>query len=128
MKPKIIIVALLFGIIFFLAWWTPRGTRDVVVATVTGRERIVKVVDGQSQSKYIVFTDNEVFENTDNAFIWKFNSSDIQGKMIEGKTFKFTVYGWRWRMDSWYRNIISVEEVEQQPGTRNTEPGTEVQS
>lgn len=61
--------------------------------------------------KYLVFTENEVFENTDSLMFWKFNSSDIYNEMEEGKTYKVKVAGWRIPFLSMYRNIISAEET-----------------
>ena len=42
----------------------------------------------------------------------KFNSSNIQGKLKEGHTYKVTVIGYRVPFFSWYQNIIKVEELE----------------
>lgn len=89
--------------------------------TITGKDRITessKESDGnyKTSSKYLVFADDEngnslVFENTDCLFRWKFNSSNVQGKLKEGHTYKITVIGYRNSFLSWYQNIIKVEEV-----------------
>ena len=83
------------------------GTVDKFTAHVTDKERVVKDGDG----KYLIFTKEAVLENTDSWFWWKFNSSDIYGQIEVGKTYKFKTYGWRLRPLSWYKNIISFEEV-----------------
>jgi len=81
-----------------------------VVVTVTEKERIVESNGKHTTSKYLVFTENEVFENCDDMIpFFKFNSSDIQGKLHVGETYKLTVWGWRINFLSWYRNILNVQ-------------------
>lgn len=90
--------------------------------TVTSKDRITessKDSDGNSYttSKYLVFADDEsgnslVFENTDCFIRFKFNSSNIQGQLKEGHTYKIVVIGYRVPFLSWYQNIIKVEEIE----------------
>lgn len=65
--------------------------------------------NNSTTSKYLVFTENEVFENTDSWTFLKFNSSDIQNKFELKKTYKVKVAGWRIPFLSMYRNIIEVE-------------------
>ena len=89
--------------------------------TVTDKDRITKSSkdsDGNrnTSSKYLVFADDEngnslVFENTDCFIRLKFNSSNIQGQLKEGHTYKITVIGYRVPFLSWYQNIIKIEEV-----------------
>jgi len=62
-------------------------------------------------SKYLVFTDGEVFENTDSWLNGKFDSSDVYNNLDVGKTYHCKVVGWRIQIMSWYRNIITYEEV-----------------
>jgi hypothetical protein len=76
---------------------------------VTGKERITVKNGDQVDSKYLIFTENEVFENTDTLFRLKFNSSDLYGKIREGQTCTFVVNGWRVQLLSMYRNILSAE-------------------
>lgn len=90
--------------------------------TITGKDRITessKDSDGnyQPSSKYLVFADDEsgnplVFENVDCFIRLKFSSSNVQGQLKEGHTYKITVIGYRVPFFSWYQNIIKVEEVE----------------
>lgn len=81
------------------------NAEEAVTFTVTGKERIVESSGETVTSKYLVFTDVETFENTDMMFIGKFNSSDIQGKLIVDSTYTATVYGWRVPFMSMYRNL-----------------------
>jgi hypothetical protein len=66
------------------------------------KERIVT----KDESKYLIFTDSEVFENTDSILAMKFRSTDFYRDIKVGDTCTFTVTGIRWGFASWYRNII----------------------
>ena len=84
--------------------------------TVTDKERIYTGSGDTSSSKYLVFGDDEngnslVFENTDCLLRGKWNSSNIQGQLKEGSTYKVTVVGYRVPFLSWYQNIIKIEEI-----------------
>lgn len=85
--------------------------------TITDKERITESSkDSGSASKYFVFVDDEngnslVFENMDCFMRWKFNSSNLQGKLKEGNTYKITVIWYRVPFLSWYQNIIKAEEL-----------------
>lgn len=86
------------------------NTDTYITKTVKKSER-VQGRDANSGAKYLIFTEDEVLENTDTVWYWKYNSSDIYSLIEPGKTYKFRVYGFRIYFFSWYRNIISVEEV-----------------
>lgn len=87
--------------------------------TVTDKERVVSRSGDNVNSKYLIFCEDEnedtyVFENTDNLFRGKLNSSDYQGKLKVGKTYRLTVVGYRIPLVSAYQNIIKVEETERE--------------
>lgn len=102
-KAVLFCVVLLGALAFTVGY--PYTTADEVVVTVTGKERIT---NGDS-SKYLVFTEGETFKNTDSFFYFKFNSSDLYGKLKEGRVYRLKVYGYRVPFLSWYRNIVSIE-------------------
>ena len=84
--------------------------------TVTDKERIYEGSGDTSSSKYLVFGDDDngnslVFENTDCFIRGKWNSSNIQGQLKEGNTYKVTVVGSRVSFFSMYQNIIKIEEI-----------------
>jgi len=81
-------------------------SQEEIAITVTKTERVNKGDD----SKYLVFTDTETFENTDSWLFWKLDSSDLHGHMKPNNTYSVKVAGWRWKMFSSYRNIIYVKE------------------
>jgi hypothetical protein len=82
------------------------------------REYKVKVTDkivtvSNRESKYLIFTEtangDRVFENSDNIFKGKFNSSDVHARIEIGKEYIFVVTGQRAPIFSWYENIIEVK-------------------
>ena len=84
--------------------------------TVTDKERIYTGSGDTSSSKYLVFGEDNngnslVFENTDCLLRGKWDSSNIQGQLKEGNTYKITVVGYRVPFFSWYQNIIEIEEI-----------------
>lgn len=91
--------------------------------TVVDKDRHVSgnLEDG-IDSKYIVFTDKEVFENTDSAIRGKMNSSDVQAQLHVGCTYDITAYGFRSNWLSIYRNISKIEHVETETCPLNNPP------
>ncbi len=82
--------------------------QETVTDTVVKSERIV---NGET-SKYLIFGENEVYQNTDSFPLLKFRSSDFYRDIEVGKTYRFNVVGWRIPLFSSYRNIVGFEEVE----------------
>jgi hypothetical protein len=104
------LIALVFLVAVVGGVWYTLGTKDTVTFTVTDKERITESsTDGGTTSKYLIFTDTETFENTDTMLYGKFNSSDVYGRLKEGKQYTCEVYGWRIGLFSTYRNIVSCE-------------------
>ena len=101
----IVLLVASIGISIYL----PIATKENVTITVVDKERIVESGTDSVSSKYLIFTEDEVFENTDSLLVFKFNSSDIQGKLKIGETYQVRVYGWRVPIFSMYRNIIEIE-------------------
>lgn len=79
------------------------ATTDNVNITVKDKER---VTSGDS-SRYLVYGQNETFENTDRWLRFKFNSSDVQGSLEKGQTYNCKVDGFRIPLLSMHRNIIN---------------------
>jgi hypothetical protein len=84
------------------------STRQTETFTVNKSER----VQYDKSSKYLIFTDTGVYENTDSLFNLKFNSSDLYNQIKAGKTYTCQTWGWRVEIFSSYRNILSCTEVE----------------
>ena len=121
-KMKFIVIAVVIVILSVLSVKMFDFNDTEYTVTITDKDRIAessKDSDGnvKSTSKYLVFADDEngnplVFENTDCFIRWKFNSSNLQGQLKEGHTYKITVIGYRVPFLSWYQNIIKAEEVD----------------
>lgn len=102
----LVLVALLFSACLF-----PRWTAETVIVEVTKTERIVTGSGDDISSKYLIFTTAETFENTDSLAYFKFDSSDVQGALSNGRTYTLVVYGWRVPALSWYRNVVRIEKA-----------------
>jgi hypothetical protein len=86
--------------------------KEQVCTTVTDKDRITnRSSDGGTSSKYLIFTQAETFENTDDLSVMKFNSSDVYGGLTVGQAYCFTVAGYRVPFLSMYRNIISFHQA-----------------
>ena len=110
----IMIVVILVLSIGYEAIFSFNDTKYTI--TVTDKERIYKGSGDTSSSKYLVFGDDDngnslVFENTDCFIRGKWNSSNIQGQLKEGNTYKVTVVGYRVSFFSMYQNIIKIEDI-----------------
>lgn len=110
-RKRMMMIAFIVTIVLVIGLTVARPlTKTEVIAKVTDKER---VTDFDSKtSKYLIFTDQETFECTDETIYLKFNSSDVYGQIKKENTYKFTVVGWRIPFFSTYRNIIKVEKME----------------
>ena len=104
-KTTIFVVMLLIsGFALFGAFYQ-YGTSDFTKCTVVEKERIVK----KDSSKYLIFCEEEVFENSDAIWYGKFDSSDFYKDIRKGESYEFKVYGWRIPFLSKYRNIVKIK-------------------
>ena len=101
MKAAIIPVLIII-LLFFMAYYS--SAEDIIIKVVN-KERITTQ---EGNGKYLIFTENEVFENTDDLFLLKFNSSDLYNQLKVNKNYKVKVIGWRIPFFSMYRNIIKI--------------------
>lgn len=84
-----------------------RSTQQIETIHVKSKERIAEDKSG----RYLIYTDNETFENTDSWAYGKFNSSDMYGNIYGDKNYSCKVAGWRVPFWSSYRNLIECSEV-----------------
>lgn len=80
-------------------------------STAIGHIKEKTAVSVKNGYKYLVFTDNEVFEVNDTIVFGRWNSSDLYNSLEKDATYKFTCAGWRVPFLSWYRNILKAEKV-----------------
>jgi len=103
---------LIFGP-FLVQYLIYANTQDMVEIRVVKAERVGdRSGDG---ARYLIFTPQETFENTDAMAFRKFNSADLYGRIRVGATYQANVAGLRVPLLSWFRNIISIWEVEPRP-------------
>ncbi|MFB4284896.1 hypothetical protein ACBJ59_57180 [Nonomuraea sp. MTCD27] len=101
----LIFFAVILAIIIGVAM-VKTGTGRIETATVESKER---VCDTRRDCRYLIFTDQGVYENTDAWLSLKFNSSDMYGALKVGRTYRLKVNGWRVEVTSSYPNILSIE-------------------
>lgn len=112
--PKIIVVLIvvIFAIFSIGVTLFSSFNDHTYIATVTDKERIVEDED----SYYLIFCKDDAdnyyeFKNEDSFIRRKFRSSTVYNQLEVGKTYKFTVVGFRIGLFSWYENIIYFEKV-----------------
>ena len=108
MKKAVIGVGVTVALLFGGCAYKTYGTIDQHEVRVNDMQRLA------DEKKWIVLTDKTTFENTDSIFHWKFNSSDLQGKIERDTMYSFTTVGWRVPFLSMYPNIIKIEKLENQ--------------
>ena len=98
----IILLVILFGYLFF----EPYITEDTVTIKVINKAQF-----GNESGKYFVFTEDEVFSNSNNSYQNKENADELNQQIYPGSTYKVKVVGiyipWLPR----FRNIISILEI-----------------
>ena len=109
-KAEIIIIILVLAV--FLGGSALVSFNDhTYVVEVTDKER----VNYSDSGKYLIYAQEDnntlVLKNTDSLLRGKFNSSDIYAELEIGKTYEFTVVGYRIPILSSYENIIEYKEI-----------------
>lgn len=113
-KENILVILGILAIIALIIFWN--FNEKTYTITVTDKDRITQRSGDTVTSKYLVFGDDEdgnslVFENIDTLIRFKFNSSNIQGRLKVGKTYDVVVVGFRIPFLSAYENIIDCYEI-----------------
>ncbi len=118
-KTTVEVVLLIIALIGCIWFSVARNFNDTTYTiTITDKERVTSSSSKQIISKYIIFGDDEdgnslVFENSDTWLRGKWDSSNLQGKLKEGKTYEITVVGYRIPFLSMYQNILKAEEIKE---------------
>ena len=82
------------------------GTQQDREITIKKTERVMF----SNNSKYLIYTEDGVYENVDSILRMKFNSADVYGQLQNGRTYICDTYGWRIPFFSMYPNIVSCRE------------------
>ena len=99
----LIIATMMFSIVIL-----PFLNVETNTITVT---KVENIVDGKN-STYLLFTESEVFENSDCFIRGKFDSSDFYNQFKDLGTFEVKTYGYRIPFFSMYKNEIGVKLLE----------------
>lgn len=75
--------------------------------TITDKQ-VVAVKDGH---KYLIYTDNGVYQDTDSMLNGKYNSSDMYGQLKVGQKYSCDVVGYRNGFWSAYENLINCNKA-----------------
>lgn len=105
MSRKLILITVFVALLS--ACGLGQNTDEWVQATVQSKER---TCFKSNDCRFMVYTDVENFEVTDQAFGRK-NSSDVYGRLQVGKTYKLHVIGYRNPTWTKFRNVLEVNEV-----------------
>lgn len=101
----------LLAVALLVAWPVAYySSADTIEIVVKDKERITTGRGEDISSKFIVYAEDEVFQNTDSWLYFKFRSADVQNKLERGETYVVRVVGWRIPILSKYRNIISIND------------------
>ena len=109
LAPKSVLVALVLFVLLVLTvalWKIGYQISDEQTITLTITDKEVK--ESPDGKKYLIFTKDEVFENTDNFLIQKFNSSDLYSILKVDSTYIVKVVGKRIQVLNSYRNIVEI--------------------
>lgn len=124
-KFRVVIFVLLVLAVFFGPLLLCTGS-SLVLQTLEGlaKETFVGVIQdkyikryGESDYFHVVVKNlenetTEVFQNRDFIPTGKFRSADLQASLVIGRSYYFTVVGWRWPIFSAFRNIIKAVSIE----------------
>jgi hypothetical protein len=116
-KPTLLEILIVFAIAAILLTMTGGILSAILFPFLNVRTHTIKVdkvenvVHGSGESvssKYLVFTEDIVYENTDCFVRFKFDSSDFHNKLDKGGEFKVKTCGYRIPFLSTYENIIEI--------------------
>jgi len=99
----IIVVPIAIGVTAYLS------SQHQQTITVNKSERIVD--NGGKSSRYLIYTKQGVYQDTDTLLFGKFNSSDLYSQLQQNKTYSCLTVGWRVPFLSWYPNLIKCQET-----------------
>lgn len=71
------------------------------------------------KSKYVLYdkfsklmvssTNGEVFEVSNNIWLWQWRSVELWDKLKEGSTYTFKIYGYRYPIIDFFPNIVEIK-------------------
>ena len=98
----IVILVILFGYLFF----EPYITEETITIKILNKSQF-----GNEPGKYFVFTEDEVFYNSNNYYQNKENAAEINDKLYPGSKYKVKVVGVYLPWLPRFRNITEILEI-----------------
>lgn len=107
----VLAVVAIIAVVVFIGWISIyfQTNHHEKTFTVVKTERVVD--QNGHGARYLVYTDDGTFEDTDSFFNSKFNSSDIYGQIQVGHKYTCDLVGFRNGFWSNYENIISCKDT-----------------
>lgn len=109
-----VIIALVFIVTagFIIATGASAQSPEVVTCTVSSKERVTEVVDGNSQIRMLVNTENcGTLEIGSAMFSGNWSPNSTYSSIKEGNTYNFEVYGFNIDFMNQFKQIKSFEQV-----------------
>lgn len=106
----IVILVILFGYLFF----EPYITEETITIKVLNKSQF-----GNEPGKYFVFTEDEVFYNSNNYYQNKENAAEINDNIYPGNSYKVKVVGVYLPWLPRFRNITKILEINGIPVVKN---------
>lgn len=101
------LIILIIGIVVTLLSGIIKCCNERTVTTTVTDKGVKR--HGKSDDKYLVYTNDGTYEITDSLFWPRFDSSDLYGSIEVGKTYQFTVAGYRVPLFTMYPNIYEAK-------------------
>ena len=108
MRKTIILIIVCVSVVLSIYPILYTNSSETIEITIKDKEQINTGFGENLSSKFLIFTETEVFQNTDSWLYFKFSSADYQNKLDPSKTYKVKVAGWRIPFFSSYRNIVEI--------------------
>lgn len=103
----VLLLTAIFAIVFSYLFFEKSITEKVVTITVINKEKFAN-----EEGKYLIFSPNEVFENSDSFFYKKTNADILFKKLERGVTYRVKVVGIYLPFFNRFRNITEIISVE----------------
>jgi hypothetical protein len=107
---KVIFSAMVIILLFLVFHGLDPLSTSTVTQTITGKNTVAAGFKFPA-SEYLIYTDQETLEDTDNIFTGKWDTHTIYYELQVGHTYHMTLIGWEIPLIGWHRNILRVDEV-----------------
>lgn len=85
--------------------------KEIITDKITDKEKTLKIIDGNLESFYLIYTDKGTYKLNDDLFYGNFRSSDWYGKIKRDSTYTFDVIGYRIGFVSSYQRIVKIRGI-----------------